>query len=695
MAAHLVLGLPYLVLWQISRSLWTKKGVYAWYPSPDCPFSRLWLSKRLACLPVVRVFRPLTMCWRHRYNTIGTRYPSACVPSVKGTFSGWSFRSIKSGTYVDTATTYEALALGSGKGTDGRYPCHRTLKSECFHWLKLLGSASGTLLTATVATLFTLIDPSVTCWAFGFSFTVLMNLIVFGADFVYSSGTILIAKTLAPTSAAKLGVTTICCGTDVCTAHGAQWASAAFALMAALLAALFLRNISIVGHNRRCRTGPGLKSAYKTKEKLHLFSGNLRDLSLQDSQFAGDPFLNVLLVFERMSKYVLVTNGTANTSSVSISLPTIEKDLNITEVQLQWLVSAYSLSSGCLLLFFDRLADIYGRKKAFVIGTICQVVFSLGSSFAQSGITLIILRAFQGLGTAATIPSALGILGHAFPPSRIRSIAFATFSAGAPVGGAFGMIIGGVLTQISSTHLALPILFGCSNVCSNGYFQLSTGSVLSLVTIGLVLIVFVLGQGEVASQGWKTPYIIILLIVGIIMVSLFLLWERYLEYVHVSPAWRNEDADYAPFKLYYQNYLLLTPMQTMLRFIPLFVVGCLCNVFVAMFVGKLPLVIFAVFGDSSALQSDLLYPRLCPTSWLKTSLLTLASLSTRAGTNAPRSAQLKGYRSAQWTCASFALMAALLAALSLYGVGIVGDKKITEHVDTDQTIAVGSESEDG
>jgi MFS family permease len=81
-------------------------------------------------------------------------------------------------------------------------------------------------------------------------------------------------------------------------------------------------------------------------------------------------------------------------------------------------------------------------------------------------VTLIVLRAFQGIGAAATVPSAvsifytlnwnsyvvrqLGILAHAFPPSKMRSIAFATFAAGAPVGGAFGMIIGGILTQISS-----------------------------------------------------------------------------------------------------------------------------------------------------------------------------------------------------------------------------------------------------
>ncbi|OJA19940.1 hypothetical protein AZE42_08045 [Rhizopogon vesiculosus] len=160
----------------------------------------------------------------------------------------------------------------------------------------------------------------------------------------------------------------------------------------------------------------------------------------------------------------------SNTTSVSISLPTIGKDIDIQEDQLQWLASAYSLSSGCLLLFFGRLADLYGRKKAFMIGSLCQIAFSLGCGFANDGLSLAVLRGFQGVGGAATIPSAvqyfdfcilseagvlihflqLGMLAHAFPPSRSRSIAFATFAAGAPVGAAFGTIIGGVLTQLTA-----------------------------------------------------------------------------------------------------------------------------------------------------------------------------------------------------------------------------------------------------
>ncbi|KAG2073087.1 efflux transporter [Suillus decipiens] len=506
-----------------------------------------------------------------------------------------------------------------------------------------------------------------------------------------------------------------------------------------------------------------------------------------------------------MTCTIAMVVNTANLSSVSISLPTIERDLNVKEEQLQWLVSAYSLGSGCLLLFFGGLADIYGRKKAFMIGTLCQAAFSLAGGFAQNGSTLIILRAFQGIGAAATIPSSLGIMAHSFPPSRMRSIAFATFGAGAPVGGAFGMVIGGVLTQMSSTHwrssfylvAGMSALTGISGMISFDADVTSTEAVdwigASLVTAGLVLIIFVLGQGQVASQGWKTPYIITLLIVGIIIVSLFLLWERYLERAMDDPLrtpspwtppplmklslWTRAKGRMAAIlviaflnscafvswtfwvQLYYQNYLFLTPMQTMLRFIPMSIVGCLCSVLVAMFVGKLPLVIFAVSGTLLTATAAILFALIDPTAtyWafgfpsavvvvfgadfvysagtifiakmapphersvagalfqtltqlggavgLAVSTLVfnivvenesadLGVTVNSAGTNAPLSAQLKGYRSAQWTCASFALMATLLAMISLRGIGIVGDRKVIRKVDSDETIIMQFESKD-
>ncbi|KAF9048977.1 major facilitator superfamily domain-containing protein [Panaeolus papilionaceus] len=231
-------------------------------------------------------------------------------------------------------------------------------------------------------------------------------------------------------------------------------------------------------------------------------------------------------------------------TTVSISLPTIQREMGLQEEQLQWIVSAYPLSSGCLLLMCGRLADLYGRKKTFLIGSFIMAAFNLGCGFAQNVITLDILRGLQGVGAAAVVPASLGILANSFPPSRARSLAFASFSAGAPIGAVFGTALGGVLSEFSKPtwRSGQFLLTGLTSLCFiAGLFSIDAdepstetdrrvdwiGS--ALVSIGLILIVFVLSQGEIASQKWATSYIIALLVVGIVFVALFLGWQYFLE----------------------------------------------------------------------------------------------------------------------------------------------------------------------
>ena len=140
----------------------------------------------------------------------------------------------------------------------------------------------------------------------------------------------------------------------------------------------------------------------------------------------------------------------SSVTGVSMAIPTIARELEMENDQIPWIVSAYALSSGCLLLLFGRLADLYGRKLLWLIGALWVVIISIVCSFAKTGVQLIVLRAMHGLAPAAMIPAALGILAHAFPPSRARSTAFATFSAGAPLGGAIGTVFGGVMAQYAS-----------------------------------------------------------------------------------------------------------------------------------------------------------------------------------------------------------------------------------------------------
>jgi MFS family permease len=202
-------------------------------------------------------------------------------------------------------------------------------------------------------------------------------------------------------------------------------------------------------------------------------------------------------------------------------------------------------AQACLFIFLGRLADLFGRKRAFVGGMVFSAALSLGCGFAQGAhlvttrssrlivivdaLTLDILRGIQGIGVAAAIPAAVGILAHTFPSgTRARSLAFATFSAAAPVGAALGSVIGGMLTQETSLGWRSNFFFIAAlwlASAGGGLLVIEADPPLRgmltgdqgsddrrvdwlgalLVTAGLVLVVFVLSQSQTAKDGWRTP----------------------------------------------------------------------------------------------------------------------------------------------------------------------------------------------
>jgi MFS family permease len=197
-----------------------------------------------------------------------------------------------------------------------------------------------------------------------------------------------------------------------------------------------------------------------------------------------------------------------------------------------------------------RLADLHGRKRVFLLGVAFIGIFSLGAGFAQDEVTVDVLRAIQGIGGAALIPASLGILAHSFPPSRTRSIAFATFAAGAPMGGAIGSVIGGALTQLtkptwrSSFFLIAGLslaafLGGVVSIDKDVPYENIDRRVdwlgAFLVTAALVFICFALADGPIAPAEFKTGYIIALLVLGVVLLAVFVLWQHYLERVHETP----------------------------------------------------------------------------------------------------------------------------------------------------------------
>ena len=133
---------------------------------------------------------------------------------------------------------------------------------------------------------------------------------------------------------------------------------------------------------------------------------------------------------------------------VNIALPSIQHDLGFSDDQRQWVITAYALAFGSLLLLGGRISDLFGRKQAFVAGLLGFAVASAIGGAAQSFGVLVGARALQGVFGALLAPAALSLLATIFTTPSERGKAFGVFGAIAGAGGAVGLLLGGALTEI-------------------------------------------------------------------------------------------------------------------------------------------------------------------------------------------------------------------------------------------------------
>src|ERR1019366_4566977 len=155
---------------------------------------------------------------------------------------------------------------------------------------------------------------------------------------------------------------------------------------------------------------------------------------------------NVVLTIICLAQFMVVLD----ISIVNVALPSIQRDLGFSAANLQWVVPAYSLTFGGLLLLGGRLADIFGRRRIFLVGLGLFTGASLLGGFAGNQATLIAARAVQGVGAAVLSPATLTILTVTFTEQRARAKALGVWSAVAAGGGAAGALFGGFLTQYLS-----------------------------------------------------------------------------------------------------------------------------------------------------------------------------------------------------------------------------------------------------
>lgn len=146
--------------------------------------------------------------------------------------------------------------------------------------------------------------------------------------------------------------------------------------------------------------------------------------------------------------------------SVNIALPSIGRGLGIDNSNLTWVVAAYSyalysnrfdhrVANGCFLLTAGRLADLYGRRRVFLLGSLLYLICSILCGFAQNGIMLFISRAFQGIGGAISVPGAVGIVGATYHRyNKRKAMAFAIIGGMATTGFLAGILLGGICAQL-------------------------------------------------------------------------------------------------------------------------------------------------------------------------------------------------------------------------------------------------------
>ncbi|PWY96658.1 MFS general substrate transporter [Aspergillus sclerotioniger CBS 115572] len=267
---------------------------------------------------------------------------------------------------------------------------------------------------------------------------------------------------------------------------------------------------------------------------------------------------------------LLVTSGSqfldnVFMTSANVALSSIQDAFDVSDTNLQWMISAYTLTFGGFLLLAGVLSDRYGRKMILCLGLTWLSIWTLAIGFGQSFIQLTVFRGLQGIGAALTVPSAIGIISAYFS-GLDRTRALSIYASSGTVG-------------------------FCDNLAGKEKPKMDyVGAMLS--TAGLILLQFVLSSGGV--YGWGTPFIIVLLILAVALLVAFTLWEKYISYPlmplglwklpNFAGLWIAGFTCYGSYQnvIYYivlmaQEVDKLSAGQTAIRFLPMGAIGFIAS----------------------------------------------------------------------------------------------------------------------
>ena len=224
---------------------------------------------------------------------------------------------------------------------------------------------------------------------------------------------------------------------------------------------------------------------------------------------------------------------------VNIALPSAQRDLGFTDANRQWVVTAYALAFGSLLLLGGRIADLVGRRRVFMIGLVgFSVASAIGGASPNFGV-LVTARALQGCFGALLAPAALSLLTTTFTESKDRAKAFGIYGAIAGTGGAVGLLLGGLLTEYLNWRWCLYVNLVLAVIAFVGALRFLHAGAPSdppkldipgtvLVSLGLFGLVY--GFSNAESHSWGSVSTWGFLLAGVLLLAAFAWWQSRAEH---------------------------------------------------------------------------------------------------------------------------------------------------------------------
>jgi EmrB/QacA subfamily drug resistance transporter len=243
------------------------------------------------------------------------------------------------------------------------------------------------------------------------------------------------------------------------------------------------------------------------------------------------PNLRATLLLCCLAQFMVILD----VSVVNVALPSIRNSLHFSEQDLQWVVNAYTVTFAGFLLLGGRAADLIGRRRVFVSGLTLFALASLAGGFADSKVLLIAARGVQGLGGAIIAPASLSILTTTFQEGPARNRAVGIWGAMGGAGGAAGVLLGGVLTDLLSWRwiLFINVPIGLiAAVLAQRYIVAGRAErsdrnfdLAGAVTATLGLSVLVLGIVRTDATGWGSIPTLALMAAGVVLLAAFVAIE--------------------------------------------------------------------------------------------------------------------------------------------------------------------------